>query len=92
LSPAIARRLMGYFQQREGAAPEASLLTARETEVLRHLARGIRVAEIAQSLGITRHTAAGYVKTIYRKLSISSRAEAALKAVKMGLLDGNALN
>lgn len=85
LSPAIARRLLGYFQAPRAAAGEG--LTVRETETLRHLARGIRVAGIARAMGISHHTAAGYVKSIYRKLSISSRAEAALSASRLGLLD-----
>ena len=37
-------------------------------------------------LGITRNTAAGYVKVIYRKLNISSRAEATLEATRRGLV------
>lgn len=86
LSPAIARRLLGYFQSPRIEA-DATGLAARETEVLRHLAHGIRVAEIARLMGISHHTAAGYVKSIYRKLSISSRAEAALRAARLGLLD-----
>ena len=37
-------------------------------------------------LGITRNTAAGYVKVIYRKLNVSSRAEATLEATRQGLV------
>ena len=44
------------------------------------------MAETAKILGLTRHTIAGYVKDIYRKLNISSRAEAALSAQRMGLI------
>lgn len=85
LTPAVARRLLGHF-----AAPVidgAARLTPRETEVLRLLAKGLAVAEVADLLGIRRNTAAGYIKDIYRKLEISSRAEAALEAVRMGLID-----
>jgi len=38
-------------------------------------------------LGITRNTTAGYVKNIYRKLNISSRAEATLTAARLGLIN-----
>jgi len=85
LTPAVARRLLGHF-----AAPVIdgeARLTPRETEVLRLLAKGLAVAEVAEALEIRRNTAAGYIKDIYRKLEISSRAEAALEAVRLGLID-----
>ena len=37
-------------------------------------------------LGVSRNTAAGFIKGIYRKLNISSRAEATLEAARMGLV------
>ena len=43
-------------------------------------------AKVAQLLGITYNTAAGYVKAVYRKLNVSSRAEAALEAGRRGLV------
>ncbi|RFF30772.1 response regulator [Wenzhouxiangella sediminis] len=83
LSPDVARRLMAYFQHED--QPEAPL-SERETEVLRLIGKGYSSTEVGRLLGITRNTAAGYVKDIYRKLGISSRAEAALKAAEFGLL------
>ena len=62
------------------------VLTPREVEVLALLGRGSRVAEAAQRLGLTEQTVATYVKLIYRKLRISSRAEAALAAAHRGLV------
>lgn len=88
LSPAIARRLLAHFQPRSEESGEN--LTARERDVLTLLARGIKIADIAASLDITRNTAAGYVKSIYRKLNISSRAQAALRASRMGLVEDEA--
>lgn len=85
LTPAVARRLLGHF-----ATPvldREAQLTPRETEVLRLLAKGLAVGSVAETLGIRRNTAAGYIKDIYRKLEISSRAEAALEAVRLGLID-----
>lgn len=85
LSPSIARRLLRHFQP---AVPDASepALTARETDVLRLIAKGHTVAEVATLLGISRHTAAGYLKDVYRKLSVRSRAEATLEATRRGLV------
>ncbi|MBP9713469.1 MAG: response regulator transcription factor [Sterolibacterium sp.] len=87
LSPAIARRLMRHFQLTEENPPDSeNPLTPREREVLGWLAQGIRLAEIAEKLHISRHTAGDHVKNIYRKLNISSRAEAALQARTLGLV------
>jgi len=89
LSPAIARRLLRHFQASAapaapGPAPEEAL-SAREREVLGLLAQGVRIADIGLALGISRHTVGDHVKNIYRKLGITSRAEAALRARGMGL-------
>ena len=88
LSPSIARRILCHFHRPHDAAtaPRRELLTPRETEVLALLGRGFRIGDAADSLGLTRHTVAGYVKIIYSKLNISSRAEAALEAKRLGLV------
>ncbi len=90
LSPAIARRLLRHFQGpvvvQAPQAPEALRLSAREREVLGLLAQGVRIADIGTLLGISRHTVGDHVKSIYRKLNISSRAEAALQARHLGLI------
>ncbi|MFN3645623.1 MAG: response regulator [Gemmobacter sp.] len=85
LSPAVARRIMDHFRLTgPAAAPEAEL-TARETEVLGLIGRGMRNSEVAQALTLAESTVAGYIKSIYRKLGISSRAEASWHATRMGL-------
>ena len=62
------------------------VLTERETEVLQRVGKGYTLPEIALQLGLSRHTVADYVKQVYRKLDISSRAEAALEAARRGLV------
>lgn len=91
LSPPIARRILQHFSQTRAAVtmppdPTDEMLTPREMDVLRLLGRGLRVSETARVLALTPHTVAGYVKNIYRKLNISSRAEAAVEAVRRGLV------
>jgi DNA-binding NarL/FixJ family response regulator len=90
LSPSIARRVMQYFTEK--AKPQATpsplphvSLTERESEVLLRVAKGYTLPEIGVQLGLSRHTIADYVKQIYRKLNVSSRAEAALEAQRLGL-------
>jgi DNA-binding NarL/FixJ family response regulator len=61
-------------------------LTAREEEVLTYIAKGLNRTEIAQMLGVSVHTITTHVRSIYSKLNISSRAEAAVEAIRRGLI------
>ena len=85
LSPSIAQRLMAHFQHTGPAANEESELTAREKEVLAFISRGLRNSDVAHQLGMAETTVATHLKSIYRKLGISSRAEASWHAARMGL-------
>lgn len=86
LSPQAAARLM-----REVKAPESpETLTERETEVLRLLARGQSNKEIAQSLTIGEKTVKTHVSNILAKLGVPSRTQAALYAVRIGLVSTDA--
>ena len=89
LSPSIARRLLRHFAPApQPTQPSAETdLTARETDVLRLTAKGLTRQEVAQMLQLSTHTVAGYLKDIYRKLSIGNRAEAALEAARRGLVE-----
>lgn len=91
LSPSIARRVLAHFaaQSRGAAQSPRSVthmpLTDRENEVLLRVAKGYTLPEIGSQLNLSRHTIADYVKQIYRKLNVNSRAEAALEAQRLGL-------
>src|ERR1017187_2549158 len=89
LSPAIARRVMAHFASRSvRRVPDHMprvVLSDRENEVLLWVAKGYTLPEIAVQLKLSRHTVSDYVKQIYRKLNVSSRAEAALEAQRLGL-------
>lgn len=93
LSPSIARKVIAYFAAQNRPQANALLhevsLTDRETEVLLRVAKGFTLPEIGVQLGLSRHTIADYVKQIYRKLNVSSRAEAALEAQRLGLFGRN---
>ncbi|MCA0205312.1 MAG: response regulator transcription factor [Proteobacteria bacterium] len=86
LSPSVARRIMEHFRRTGPAAPDDDL-TTREREVLGLIGRGLRNGEVAAQLTIAETTVAGYIKSIYRKLGISSRAEASWHAARLGLSD-----
>ena len=66
--------------------PPQRQLTEREVDVLRLIGKGYKVPEAAGLLGISAHTVTSYVRDIYRKLGISSRAEAAVEAARRGLV------
>lgn len=95
LSPAIALKVLAHFRQAgSGGQPlqtEAPVypeerLSARESEVLGLIAKGYKNAEVAEKLGLTPSTIGTYVREIYQKLGISSRAQAALAADRLGLV------
>jgi two-component system, NarL family, response regulator LiaR len=88
LVPEAAARLM--HEMRAPEKPEA--LTARETEVLKLLARGKANKQIARELFVEEKTVKAHVSGILRKLGVSSRTQAALYAVRTGLVSMDELN
>lgn len=71
----------------ERAAPlDHERLTPRESEVLTYLSKGFTIKEIANLMGIKWFTVNDHIKSIYKKLNVSSRAEAAVLASKQGLV------
>jgi DNA-binding NarL/FixJ family response regulator len=66
--------------------PEHERLTPRESEVLTYLSKGFTIKEIASLMGIKWFTVNDHIKSIYKKLDVSSRAEAAVLASKQGLV------
>ncbi len=85
LSPSIALRILSHFQGPKSQPIDDAGLSPRETEVLTLLARGLTVAEAAKRLGLQPQTVASYVKVIYQKLCVTSRAEATREAIRRGL-------
>jgi DNA-binding NarL/FixJ family response regulator len=82
LAPEAAARLM-----REVRAPESpEELTEREAEVLRLVARGQANKQIASSLFVSEKTVKAHVSSILMKLGVQSRTQAALHAVRTGLV------
>jgi DNA-binding NarL/FixJ family response regulator len=86
LDPAIARGLTSSLRSESRAGPDAEL-TARELEVLRLLGAGKANKEIAAELQISERTARTHVSSILSKLDLTSRTQAALWAVREGLVD-----
>jgi DNA-binding NarL/FixJ family response regulator len=69
------------------ATPDPDIpLTQRETQVLRHMALGLSNKEIAQSLTISVETVKEHVQNILRKIAVTDRTQAAVWAVRRGLV------
>ena len=83
---ATAGAAMGAEAETDDPWADCERLTPRETEVLTLLSKGFTIKEIAGLLGIKWFTVNDHIKAIYRKLNVSSRAEAAVLATKHGLV------
>ena len=86
IDPLVARRLMSSLREERNDDP-LSEITSRELEVLRLVAAGKPNKEIAAELDISERTARTHVSRILRKLDLSSRTQAALWAVREGLVE-----
>ncbi len=75
-------RLLANNSNQEGRVP----LTEREYEVLKHLVTGKSNTEIAKELIVSVHTAKAHVCSILQKMCVNDRVQAAVKAVKEGLV------
>jgi DNA-binding NarL/FixJ family response regulator len=62
-------------------------MTARELEVLAHVAQGLRNAEIAGRLFLSEKTVAHHVSAILRKLGVRTRSQAGAEAARLGLVE-----
>ncbi|KAB8143093.1 response regulator transcription factor [Chloroflexia bacterium SDU3-3] len=83
LHPTIARRLM---ERMAGPEDPFASFSQREREVLRLIVRGLSNKEIGGALSLAEYTVKGYVRDILRKLYVADRTQAALIAVRYGLV------
>lgn len=81
MTSGIARRVAGFFRRRGKARDEMVRLSQRETEVLDLLAKGFVNKEIADHLSLSVETIRSYLKNIYEKMHVHSRAEAVAKYI-----------
>jgi len=103
ISPIIARQVLSRFRQHAGAAPgpfgpsaglqaqiaeSPASLSAREKEVLDYITKGFTANEIARLMQLSPFTVRTFVRRIYDKLKVTSKAEAIFEARSQGLLPG----
>ncbi len=79
MSASVARRVVQSFHEPAASAEAAAALTAREAEVLRLAATGLRSKEIADRLDLSVATVQNHFQHIFQKLHARSRAEAVMR-------------
>jgi DNA-binding NarL/FixJ family response regulator len=91
VDPAVAGKLLSKLRQVPASASTsvANSLSEREREILSLLAQGLSNADIAARLYLSEGTVGNYVSSIYGKLGVSDRTQAAVWAMRYGLTDLN---
>lgn len=87
ISAPVARQMVGHVRERLDGGMAATGLTSRELEVLRLLARGWDNARIGDALYVSRGTVKHHISSILTKLHVDNRIQAAVRAVRGGLVD-----
>ena len=86
-APSVTRRLIEEFAKRDPTpSADLSVLTERENEVLRLIARGLSNAEIAGQLFVTENTVKTHVARLLMKLDLRDRVQAVVLAYDLGLV------
>jgi len=78
--------ILGSEQQDRTVVPEEDALSPRELEVLSLVAQGLSNQKIAERLGISAETVKSHIRHIMKKLVVNDRTQAAVKALKRGLI------
>ncbi len=86
-TPGLAGLVLGEYRRiaqgpDSGSAPS---LTERETEILRHVAKGLTAKQIAARLSLSHRTVENHVQATFRKLQVANRVELARYAIEHGL-------
>jgi NarL family two-component system response regulator LiaR len=92
VDPAVAGKLFSRIARQSALSSDTTIadaLSQRELDVLRLLARGLSNAEIAQRLHLSEGTVRNYVSAILTKLEVSDRTQAAVLALRHGLVDSS---
>jgi DNA-binding NarL/FixJ family response regulator len=89
ITPAIASFLLRRFNSppdANGKDDQGSSLSPREQQVLELIVKGCSNQDVADELGISRHTSTSHIRSIYRKLEVKSRSEAIYEALSRGII------
>ncbi|ORT94400.1 DNA-binding response regulator, partial [Frankia casuarinae] len=82
LSPSVTRRVLDRMRQGPREDPTLASLSAREREILQHIAEGLTNRQIGTRIHLSEKTVKNYVSSILEKLGMTSRTQAAVYALK----------
>jgi len=91
IDPAVAGKLFDHVVQNTSSLPSKTLteeLSERDLEILNLITLGLSNAAIAQNLNLSEGTVRNYISTLFQKLNVSDRTQAAIYAMRYGLLQG----
>lgn len=86
LSPAVARKVIQYFQAGATETQNEYHLTPKEKELLQFLVQGLSYKLIADAMMISFQTVKTHIKNVYKKLHVTSNSEAVVKAIKQKIV------
>lgn len=89
VDPSVAGKLFGHVVQNTSSLPNPTLteeLSTRDLEILHFITLGLSNAAIAQNLSLSEGTVRNYISTLFQKLNVSDRTQAAIYAMRYGLL------
>jgi len=86
LSPAVAERMVRFFQNNISFDKPDYSLTAKERELLHHMVDGKSYKMIGDAMKISLETVKYHIKNIYRKLHVNSSSEAVVKAIRQNIV------
>lgn len=89
LDPSVTTTVLDRIRNGKDISSKESkhTLTKRELEVLELLVSGLKGNQISNDLNISEHTVRSHIKNIYRKLKVSSKSQAVVKAIQLGIVD-----
>lgn len=91
ISPEMTNRLLNEFRriavEQEEEKPAFQLLTDQERRILTKVAAGASNKDIATELNLSERTVKNYLSIIFQKLQVNNRTEAAIRAMRDGLVD-----
>ncbi len=90
IDPVVAGKLFKHIAHESMGQPDSTLadqLSEREREVLQFIANGFSNAEIAQQLHLSEGTVRNYISALFAKLGVSDRTQAAVLALRYGIVD-----
>ena len=84
-TPGLAGLVLGEYRRMGRTRKAAPMLSERETEILRYVAKGMTAKQIAEKLSLSHRTVENHVQSTFKKLQLANRVELTRYAIRHGL-------